>query len=94
MSTGSQIVSYDDVVAGDGSAGAITVLEANPNRKMAIITCLSTSVVSARIGDATVDTTRGTPLAAGETVGLPMKGEILACGEGGDADLAINEVLE
>ena len=51
-----------------GNAGAIELVPADPNRIYAIITALSTNAEEIRIGDSNVDTDRGTPLGAGDTI--------------------------
>lgn len=94
MTAGSTIVPYPDQDVDDGGANRVQLLEANPNRLLALIGCLTASAAAARIGDETVDNGIGQPLNATETIGLPMKGEIWACGDGGTTSLTISEILE
>ena len=62
-----------------GNAGEIELLPADPDRVFAIITALSTNVEEIRIGDDNVDTNRGTPLAAGESIKWTSKAACHAC---------------
>lgn len=62
-----------------GNAGKVTLLPADAKRVFGIITALSTNAEEIRIGDVNVDTDRGTPLAAGETIKWTSKAACVAC---------------
>lgn len=62
-----------------GQAGKVELLPADSARVFAIITALSTNAEEIRIGDTNVDTNRGTPLAAGETIKWTSKAACFAC---------------
>lgn len=62
-----------------GQAGKKELVPADPARVFAIITALSTNAEEIRIGDTNVDTNRGTPMAAGETIKWTSKAACFAC---------------
>lgn len=62
-----------------GQAGKVELVPADSARVFAIITALSTNAEEIRIGDTNVDTNRGTPLAAGETIKWTSKAACFAC---------------
>lgn len=62
-----------------GSAGAALLLAQNNQRVNAWITALATNGEEIRIGDANVDTDRGTPLQPGDTILWSSKGACYAC---------------
>lgn len=62
-----------------GQAGKVQLLAADPARIFAIITALSTNAEEIRIGDTNVTETRGTPLAAGDTIKWTSKAACFAC---------------
>ncbi len=64
-----------------GNAGKVSLAAANPNRTQLIITALATNGDPIRIGDSLVDSARGTPLAAGETMIWDSTAECFACSE-------------
>ncbi len=62
-----------------GQAGKVELVPADSARIFAIITALSSNVEEIRIGDTNVTETRGTPLAAGDTVKWTSKAACFAC---------------
>lgn len=66
---------------GVGNANLEEVLPINLDRIRAIITALAANDQIIRIGDANVDTNRGTPLAAGETIAIDSTAAISVCEE-------------
>ena len=62
-----------------GNAGKVQLLAQDNNRISAILTALSTNVEEIRIGDTNVTETRGTPLAAGDTIKWTSKAACFAC---------------
>jgi len=72
----------DDAVNIDAdNAGAELLSAANPERLRIMITALSTNANAIRVGDSTVDSDRGIPLQAGESVALLTQAAIYACSE-------------
>jgi len=62
-----------------GNAGKVELLPDDPDRVFAIITALSSNAEEIRIGDSNITATRGTPLAAGETLKWTSKAACYAC---------------
>lgn len=62
-----------------GAAGAVQLLAQDDSRVQAWITALATNAEEIRIGDANVDTNRGTPLQPGDTILWSSKGPCFAC---------------
>lgn len=62
-----------------GQAGKVELVPADSTRVFAIISALSSNLEEIRIGDTNVDTDRGTPMAAGDTIKWTSKAACFAC---------------
>lgn len=79
------IVTLDDVTNIDiGNAGKISLFPISLVRTRLIITALSTNTDIIRIGDTNIDTDRGIPLQAGESVVVESTAQVFACSEATD----------
>lgn len=77
----SEVVSTlaDNVNIDVGNAGKIELVPQDSTRISAIITALSGNAEEIRIGDDNITETRGTPLAAGDTIKWTSKAACFAC---------------
>lgn len=64
-----------------GTAGIQLIAAENLDRTTLVVTALSTNTDIIRVGDINVDTDRGTPLAAGESMAFDTTAAIYACSE-------------
>ncbi len=75
------ITRVDHVNIDIGAAGKELIAAENLSRTKIIITALAAKTDAIRVGDANVDTDRGTPLLAGETIAFDNTAAVYACSE-------------
>jgi len=64
-----------------GQAGKELIIAASLSRTRAILTALASNTDIIRLGDTNVDTNRGVPLQAGESIPIDSTDEVFACSE-------------
>lgn len=67
--TPGQAIDYDDILV-DGTVGGVTLLEANPNRKSALIINIGSQPMRVTTDGSAPTATHGKPIGAGESLSL------------------------